>query len=276
MASKQPIELAARDGLKLHGYLSFPPGQETAKHLPTVVLVHGGPYGIRDSWNFDPLVQLLATHGYAVLQVNYRGSSGYGEKFMLAGYQEWGAKMQDDVTDATHWAIAQGIADPQRICIFGGSYGGYAALEGAVKEPDLYKCAIGYAGIYDLALMSYRGDVPESINGENYLRTVLGDNTNVLAQRSPINQLDQLKAKVMLVVGGEDKRVPPIQGNNLHEALLKRNIAHEWLYKPDEMHGFYDEANLTELYTRIVQFLGTSIGPGVTGTQTTGVTTATQ
>ncbi len=274
MAGKQPFELAARDGLKLHGYMSFPPGQETAKHLPTVVLVHGGPYGIHDSWNFDPLVQVLATHGYAVLQVNYRGSSGYGEKFVHAGYHEWGGKMQDDVTDATHWAIAQGIADPKRICIFGGSYGGYAALEGAVKEPDLYKCAIGYAGVYDLALMSYRGDIPESVNGTNYLQTVLGDNTNVLTQRSPINQLDQLKAKVMLIVGGKDERVPPIQGNNLHEALLKHNIAHEWLYKPDEMHGFYDAANNTELYTKLVQFIGTNIGPGVTSAGVTSASTA--
>ncbi len=171
--------------------------------------------------------------------------------------------MQDDVTDATHWAITQGIADPQRICIFGGSYGGYAALEGAVKEPDLYKCAIGYVGVYDLALMYTRGDIPQSTYGENYLRRVLGSDTNVLAQRSPVNQLDHLKARVMLVVGGEDQRVPSVQGSSLHMALLKRNIAHEWMDKPNEMHGFYDEGNLTELYTNLVQFVGSSIGPGV-------------
>ena len=264
MAGMQPVEFSARDGLKLHGYISFPPGRETAKHLPMVVYVHGGPFGDYDKWEFDPMVQTMATRGYTVLQVNFRGSGGRGDKFMVAGYREWGGKMQDDVTDATRWAIAQGIADPQRICIFGASYGGYAALEGAVKEPDLYQCAIGYVGVYDLALMSYRGDIPQSVNGERFLEKTLGNDTNALAQRSPINQLDRLKAKVMLVVGGKDKRVPPIQGENLHSALLKRNIQHEWLYKPDEMHGFYDEANNTELYTKLVQFLAASIGPGAT------------
>ncbi|MEO6927411.1 MAG: alpha/beta fold hydrolase, partial [Rhodanobacter sp.] len=148
MAAKQPFDFKARDGLPLHGYISYPPGEEKATHLPMVVYVHGGPYGVRDDWYYDPDVQALATRGYAVLQVNYRGSGGYGYAFEKAGWREWGGKMQDDVTDATRWAIAQGIADPTRICIFGASYGGYAALEGAVKEPDLYKCTIGYVGVY--------------------------------------------------------------------------------------------------------------------------------
>jgi dipeptidyl aminopeptidase/acylaminoacyl peptidase len=265
MATKQPFEVTARDGLRLEGYLSYPPGHEGAKHLPLVVFVHGGPYGIRDDWDYDPYVQMMATHGYAVLQVNYRGSGGRGYNFVKAGWGEWGGKMQDDVTDATQWAIAQGIADPRRICIFGGSYGGYAALEGAVKEPDLYKCAIGYVGVYDLKLMYDRGDIPQSTSGNNYLIRVLGKDMNALAQRSPINQLGQLKATVMLVVGGEDHRVPSIQGSNIHMALARRGIAHEWLDKPDEMHGFYNEANLTDLYAQVVQFLASNIGPGVSG-----------
>jgi dipeptidyl aminopeptidase/acylaminoacyl peptidase len=278
MAGKQPFEFPARDGMTLQGYVSYPPGQESAKHLPMVVYVHGGPYGIRDDWDYDAYVQVLATRGYAVLQVNYRGSGGRGYDFERAGWGEWGGKMQDDVTDATHWAITQGIADAQRICIFGGSYGGYAALEGAVKEPDLYKCAIGYVGVYDLALMYTRGDIPQSTSGENYLKRVLGDDTNVLAQHSPVNQLDHLKARVMLVVGGEDRTVPSVQGSSLHNALLKRHIAHEWMDKPGEMHGFYDEANLTELYTNLVQFVGSSIGPGVAvaGPTATAGTTASQ
>ena len=271
MATKQPFEFAARDGLHLHGYISYPPGTEKARHLPMVVFVHGGPYGVRDEWDYDPYVQALATRGYAVLQVNFRGSGGRGYAFQKAGWREWGGKMQDDVTDATKWAIDQGIADAGRICIFGGSYGGYAALEGAVKEPDLYKCAIGYVGVYDLALMYRRGDIPQSTSGENYLQRVLGTDMDVLAQRSPINQLDRLKAKVMLVVGGKDMRVPSIQGRNLHTALLKRGVAHTWIDKPDEMHGFYDEKNLAELYARIVQFVGATIGPGTMapGTATT-------
>lgn len=262
MAAKQPFDFAARDGMKLHGYVSFPPGLESAKNLPTVVLVHGGPFGIRDKWDYDPDVQALATRGYAVVQVNYRGSGGYGYDYERAGWREWGGKMQDDVTDATRWAIAQGIANPQRVCIFGASYGGYAALEGAVKEPDLYKCAIGYVGVYDLPLMYHRGDIRQSSYGEAYLKQQLGDDMKVLASRSPINQLASLKARVMLIVGGRDTRVPPIQGLSLHEALASKGIAHEWLFKPDEMHGFYNEANRTELYTKLLQFIGSSIGPG--------------
>ena len=268
MANKQPFEFASRDGMPLHGYVSYPPGAEKARHLPMVVFVHGGPYGVRDDWDYDPYVQALATRGYAVLQVNFRGSGGRGYAFEKAGWREWGGKMQDDVTDATKWAITQGIADAGRICIFGGSYGGYAALEGAVKEPDLYKCTIGYVGVYDLALMYRRGDIPQSSYGENYLQRVLGTDMDELARRSPINQLDRLKAKVMLVVGGEDKRVPPIQGSNLHIALLKRGIPHVWIEKPHEMHGFYNEKNLAELYEQIVQFVGSSIGPGVTANTT--------
>ena len=262
MATKQPFAFSARDGLKLQGYASFPPGLETARHLPMVVLVHGGPYGVRDDWDFDPYVQMLATRGYLVLQVNYRGSGGYGYAFEKAGWLEWGGKMQDDVTDATRWAIAQGLADPNRICIFGGSYGGYAALEGAVKEPGLYKWTIRYVGVYDLALMYRRGDIPQSTSGENYLQRVLGTDMDTLARRSPINQLDRLKARVMLVVGGKDKRVPSIQGRSLHTALLDRHVAHAWIDQPDEGHGFYDEKNVAELYQQIVQFVGSSIGPG--------------
>ena len=265
MAATQPFEFAARDGLKLQGYVSYPPGHEQGKQLPTIVMVHGGPFSVRDRWEYDPDVQALATRGYAVVQVNFRGSGGYGYDFGKAGWREWGGKMQDDVTDATRWAIAQGIADPQRLCIYGASYGGYAALEGAVKEPDLYKCAIGYVGVYDLPLMFRRGDIPETVSGENYLKRQLGEDMAQLGQRSPINQLDALKARVMLVVGGEDRRVPPIQGRNLHEALLKRNVPHVWLEKPGEMHGFYDEANVAELYGKMLDFIGSSIGPGVTG-----------
>lgn len=255
MASKQAVEFKARDGLLLHGYLSTPPGKEQARHLPLVLYVHGGPFGIRDEWEYDPYVQALATHGYAVLQVNYRGSSGYGSGFIRAGYGEWGGKMQDDLTDATQWAIAQGIADAGRVCIFGGSYGGYAALEGAVKEPDLYRCAIGYVGVYDLGLMYSAGDTSETLTGKSFLRYALGADPAVLAARSPLNQLASLKASVMLIVGGQDTRVPPQHGESLHTALQKRGVAHEWIYKADEGHGFYNEKNVTELFERVTQFL---------------------
>ena len=260
MGAMEPVTLKARDGLPLHGYLTRPHGRDDAKNLPMVVFVHGGPYGIRDAWEFQPEVQMLASRGYAVLQVNFRGSGGYGDAFVHAGYREWGAKMQDDVTDATRWAISEGVADPKRVCIFGASYGGYAALRGATKEPDLYRCAVGYVGVYDLRLMYTRGDIPQSTYGSNYLKMVLGEDESVLWDRSPIAHLDQLKAKVMLIVGGEDTRVPPVQGENLHNALDKAHIAHEWLYRRTEGHGFYDEKNIADLMTRVNAFLDRNIG----------------
>lgn len=259
-----PISFKTRDGLSEQGYITYPPGKDGAKNLPMVVFVHGGPYGIRDWWEYDQYVQAMATRGYAVLQVNYRGSGGYGYDFIKSGWKQWGGTMQDDVTDATRWAIAQGIADANRICIYGGSYGGYAALEGAVKQPDLYKCAIGYVGVYNLRLMYTRGDIPQNIYGQDYLKRVLGTDMTVLAQHSPIYQLDNLKAKVMLIVGGRDTRVPPVQGMDMHIALEKRKIPHEWLYKSDEWHGFYNQKNIAELFEKVDAFLAANIGPGST------------
>jgi dipeptidyl aminopeptidase/acylaminoacyl peptidase len=262
MAAMQPIEFKARDGLTIHGYLSTPPGKEEAKHLPLVMFIHGGPYGIRDYWEYDPTVQALATHGYAVLQVNYRGSGGYGNGFMQAGYHEWGGKMQDDVTDATHWAIQQGITMPGHVCIFGASYGGYAALEGVMKEPDLYRCAIGYVGVYDLPLLLSRGDGSEGTTARNFWRSRLGTDEQTLSAHSPVNQVDRLKASVMLIAGGEDTRVPPVHAQNLRAALEKHGFAYEWLYQPNEGHGFYDEKHNAELYQRVTQFLDRNIGLG--------------
>ncbi|HVJ61742.1 MAG TPA: alpha/beta fold hydrolase, partial [Tahibacter sp.] len=262
MASKEPVALKSRDGLPLHGYLTKPLGKEAEKNLPLVVLVHGGPYGIRDNWEYDSEVQLLASRGYAVLQVNFRGSGGYGASFEASGYREWGGKMQDDVTDATKWAIAEGAADPKRICIFGGSYGGYAALNGAVREPDLYRCAVGYVGVYNLSLMFSRGDIQQSLYGENYLKTVLGEDSTVLAQRSPVNYVDKIKAKIMIIAGGMDKRVPPVHSQDLHIALEKKGIAHEWLYQRTEGHGYYDVKNREDMYTKLLAFLDANIGAG--------------
>ncbi|HEX5960111.1 MAG TPA: alpha/beta fold hydrolase [Rhodanobacteraceae bacterium] len=258
-----PFTFKTRDGLSEQGYVTYPPGREGAKNLPMVVFVHGGPFGIRDWWEYDPYVQAMATRGYAVLQVNYRGSGGYGFDFVKAGWHQWGGTMQDDVTDATRWAIAQGIADRNRICIYGGSYGGYAALEGAVKVPDLYKCAIGYVGVYDLPLLFRRGDTQQTLYGEAFMQRTIGADMTVLGQHSPVYQLDNLKAKVMLIVGGRDTRVPQGQGIELHEALQKRGIAHTWLYKRDEWHGFYDQDNIAELFQQVDAFLAANIGPGV-------------
>jgi len=257
-----PFTFTTRDGLSEQGYVTYPPGKDGAKNLPMVVFVHGGPYGIRDWWEYDPYVQAMATRGYAVLQVNYRGSGGYGFDFEKAGWHQWGGTMQDDVTDATRWAIAQGIADRNRICIYGGSYGGYAALEGAVSVPDLYKCVIGYVGVYNLPDMLGRRDAAQTLYSERYWQRTMGTDETGLAQHSPIYQLQNLKAKVMLVVGGRDTIVLPSQGQEMHMAMLKRKIPHEWLYKPDEWHGFYDEKNIAELFERVDAFLDANIGSG--------------
>ncbi|HEX7917343.1 S9 family peptidase [Rudaea sp.] len=260
LASTEPIAFAARDGTSLHGYLTRP--QRAAQgRSPLVVYVHGGPYGIRDRWRYDSYVQALASRGYAVLQVNFRGSGGYGEEFQNAGARQWGGKMQDDVTDATRWAITQGIGDPQRVCIFGASYGGYAALEGVAKEPDLYRCAIGYVGVYDLPMMFKRGDIPESRFGKNYLKWALGENEGELRARSPVAQADKIKARVMLVVGGNDGRVPEEHGKAMRDALKAKGADPEWLYDRTEGHGFYAEDHVNELFERLLGFLDHEIGP---------------
>ena len=257
MRPRKPIELAARDGLKLHGYLTQPAGE--GPH-PLVVLPHGGPHGIRDYWEFDWEAQLLASRGYAVLQLNFRGSGGYGMEFQSAGYRQWGASMQDDLTDATRWAIDQKITEPNRICIFGGSYGGYAALMGAAREPDLYRCVVGYAGVYDLELMLSSADVPDSRSGRAYLSKALGDDLADLRARSPVNHAQHIKAPVLLVHGAKDWRADYEQATRMKDALEKHKKSFEWIPLSREGHGVYDEETRREVYERILAFLDKHLG----------------
>ncbi len=254
MATMQPVRFKARDGLEINGYLTLPRGGD-GKNLPLIVNPHGGPHGPRDYWGFNPETQLLASRGYAVLQVNFRGSGGYGNDFQRAGYRQWGLRMQDDLTDATRWAVQQGYADPRRMCIYGASYGGYAALEGVVREPDLYRCAIGYVGVYDLELMYRDGDIPRGLFGKRYLEMVLGRDSTDLRARSPAANVDKIKAALMIAVGGRDERVPPSQAKALRAALDKAGKPYEWLLKDAEGHGFYRAENRQELYTRLLAFL---------------------
>lgn len=259
MAIMKPITFKARDGLLIHGYLTLPNGQ--SKNLPLIIHPHGGPFTIRDEWGFDPEVQFLAYHGYAVLQVNYRGSGGYGAAFQEAGYKQWGGKMQDDLTDATEWAIKQGIADPKRICIYGGSYGGYASLEGVVKEPDLYKCGVGYAGVYDLALLRNSADNLEYRIQIPFMKATLGDDEATLEAHSPVDNVKAIKADLMLVHGGADKTVDIAHANELRDALDKIGKHYEWLYYPKEGHGFYATDHKVVLYDKLLDFLDKEIGP---------------
>jgi dipeptidyl aminopeptidase/acylaminoacyl peptidase len=253
MRPRIPFELAARDGLKLQGYITAPDG--SGPH-PLVVLPHGGPHGLRDYWEFDWEAQLLASRGYAVLQLNFRGSGGYGMDFETAGYRQWGLSMQDDLTDATKWAIEQKIAIPDRICIFGGSYGGYAALMGVAREPDLYRCAIGYAGVYDLELMLSSADIPSSRSGQAYLARTVGDDITDLRARSPVHQAARIKAPVLLIHGAKDWRADYEQATRMKEALQKHNKPLEWVAVSREGHGVHDEATRKEVYERILAFLG--------------------
>lgn len=259
MAAMQPIQFKARDGLEINGYLTLPPGS-SGKNLPLVVNPHGGPHGIRDDWGFNGEVQLLASRGYAVLQVNFRGSGGYGDDFLHAGYKQWGLRMQDDVTDATKWAVQQGYADPKRLSIYGASYGGYAALEGVVREPDLYRCAVGYVGVYDLGLMYKYGDIPGSLYGKRFLEMAIGSDSADMRARSPAWNVDKIKAPLMLVAGGRDQRVPIAQADALRDALDKRKVSYEWLLKDKEGHGFYRTDNKVELYTKMLAFLDANTG----------------
>lgn len=250
------IEVTARDGMKLHGYLTLPLGKE--KHLPLVVLPHGGPFGIHDAWKFDDDSQMLADAGYAVLQLNFRGSGNYGRDYQNAGAREWGKAMQDDLTDATRWAIAQQVADPARICIYGASYGGYAALMGVAKEPALYACAVGYVGVYDLEKM-HKDDAAHSRSWKTWTNDWLGDR-DTLDTVSPVNLAARIKVPVFLAAGGQDERAPVEHTRKMEKALKEAGVPVESLYFKSEGHGFFTEPHRREYYTRLLAFLSTHLG----------------
>jgi len=255
-----PIQFEARDGMELHGYLTLPKGAEKGDDLPMIVNVHGGPHGPRDMWGFNPENQFFANRGYAVLQINFRGSGGYGKEFEEAGYREWGRAMQDDVTDGTLWAVEQGYADKERICIYGGSYGGYASMMGVAKEPDLYQCGVGYVGVYSLPLMFEDGDIAERDSGQKYLRRVLGEDEQELKANSPVNLVNNIKADLFLVHGAKDVRVPISHYEQLTTALDKIGKPYQSLVKDDEGHGFQKEENKFDLYPRLIKFFDQHIG----------------
>ncbi|MCL1059749.1 S9 family peptidase [Shewanella gelidimarina] len=258
MAEIKPIHFTSRDGVEIHGYLTLPNGLE-AKELPLVVNPHGGPHGPRDWWGFDPQNQLIASQGAAVLQVNFRGSGGYGINFENAGHQKWGTEIQYDIIDATKHVIEQGIVDKERICIVGGSFGGYSAIQSATIEPDLFKCAIGFAGVYDLPLMFDEGDVQGRRAGKRYLKEVLGEDEKLLESMSPTHNVGKLKANIMLVHGGEDERAPIEQLESLEDSLNEIDYPFKKLVMDDEGHGFYDDENRAKYYSEMLSFLKTNL-----------------
>ncbi|MEP7185458.1 MAG: S9 family peptidase [Rhodanobacter sp.] len=261
MSERRSLRFKTSDGLEMEAILTIPNGKELRK-LPMVLVPHGGPIGIQDSWFFDDDAQFLASRGYLVLQVNYRGSSGRGVDFQEAGYLKWGTRIQEDLIDGVKWAIAQNYADPDRICVYGGSFGGYAAMMTTIRAPGMFKCAVGYAGVYDLAMMYKKGDIQQNKIGRSYLNRVIGKDDADLAANSPDKLADKINVPVLLVHGEDDKRVPFAQAKAMRAALDAAHKPYEWMSKPGEGHGFYTEANNVDFYNKLQEFIGKYIGPG--------------
>ncbi len=261
LAATVPVELLARDGLSLDALLTRPVNGGT--EAPLVVLVHGGPFGVEDVWGFDREVQILAAQGYAVMQVNFRGSGGRGRSFERMGYREWGGAMQRDVTDATRWAQAQAGIDPGRACIMGASYGAYAALMGVAQEPDLYRCAIGFAGPYDLPTMFRWGDTQRSKWGRNKLTDILGTTPAELRAASATTHAPRIRANLLLIQGSRDFRVSPEHFKAMQRALDAAGVRYESMLLSGEAHGVYTPSNQRDYYTRVLDTLGRSLGSAV-------------
>jgi len=259
LGEMKPIRYKSRDSLTINGYLTLPAGytMETARNLPAIVNPLGGPWA-RDGWYFNPEVQFLANRGYAVLQVNFRGSTGYGRQFWESSFKQWGLKMQDDVTDGTRWLIDQGIADPERIAIYGGSYGGYTTLEGIVKEPDLYRAAVDYVGVSNL--FTFLNTIPPYWKPmlDMMYEMVGNPKTDSLqfVATSPSLNADKIKTPLFIAQGANDPRVNKAESDQMVEALKKRGITVQYMVKDNEGHGFYNEENRFDFYRAMEKFLG--------------------
>lgn len=260
MASRTPIEYRGRDGATLHGYVTAPPGA-TGK-LPMIVLPHGGPFWIRDDWRWNAEAQLFASRGYLVLQPNFRGSAGYGAAYVEAARRGWGTTMIADISDAARWAIDNAMADPTRVCIYGASYGAYAALSSAEQEPDLYRCVVAYAGVYDLPLLRRHSDINDDIGGRAYFERYIGSDPQHLQALSPVRFVERLKAPVLIIHGEADQRAPYDQAKALRGALESADRPYEWLSKAQEGHGFYALENRIEAYERMLDFFAEHLGGG--------------
>lgn len=263
MVAMHPVTYTSRDGLTIEAYLSLPHPYtpETAKALPVVVHPHGGPWA-RDSWGYSAEVQFLCNRGYAVFQMNFRGSTGYGRKFLEASYKQWGQAMQDDITDGVNWLITQGIADAKRVAIYGGSYGGYATLAGLCFTPDLYACGIDYVGVSNL--LTFMQTIPP------YWRPLLemmyeqvGDpekDLEMLTAYSPALQAHLIKAPLFIAQGANDPRVNKAESDQMVEALRARGVEVEYMVKDDEGHGFHNQENRFDFYRAMERFLKEQMG----------------
>ncbi len=255
MAEMVPITYESRDGLTINGYLTTPVGRSN-ENLPVVVNPHGGPWA-RDYWGFNPEVQLLANRGYAVLKMNFRGSTGYGREFWEASFKEWGRSMQDDISDGVQWLIDQEIADPDKVAIYGGSYGGYAVLAGLTLTPDLYCCGIDYVGVSNL--FTFMNTIPPYWKPMlDMLHEMVGDpkaDSLMLREVSPVFQVDKIEAPLFIAQGARDPRVNKAESDQIVEALKERGVEVEYMVKEKEGHGFYEEENQIEFYKAMISFL---------------------
>lgn len=260
LASMEPISFTTEDGLTIHGYLTYPPGKGR-KNLPVVLNVHGGPW-YRDTWGYNGEAQWLANRGYACLQVNFRGSTGYGKEFVNAANKEWGGKMHDDLVEGVNWVIEQGIADPKKIAIYGGSYGGYASLVGATFTPDLFCCAVDIVGPSNL--VSWITSIPPYwAAARAILYKRIGNpetETEFLQSRSPLFKVDQIKIPMLIAQGANDPRVPQAESEQIVQALKDKNIYHEYILFPDEGHGFAKPENRLKFYAAAEKFLAKYLG----------------
>jgi dipeptidyl aminopeptidase/acylaminoacyl peptidase len=254
------VTIRSRDGLTLHGYLTLPKGVE-ARNLPAVLDVHGGPW-LRNSWGYDGEAQFLANRGYAVLQVNYRGSAGFGKKFIDAGDKEWGGKMTDDMIDATDWLTGQGIADPKRFGIYGGSYGGYATLAALAFRPGVYACGIDYVGVANL--LTFMQTIPAYWEPSRQIlyKRVGNPETDKdwLRAHSPVFFADKIEAPLFIAQGYNDPRVNHNEAEQIVAALQKNHKPVEYMVKMDEGHGFRNPENRLEFYGRMESFLDQYLG----------------
>ncbi len=260
LSHMEPVEFQSRDGLTIHAYLSLPAGIEP-KSLPLVLNVHGGPWA-RDSWGLNTEAQWFTNRGYASLQVNYRGSTGYGKDFLNAGNREWAGKMHDDLVDAVHWAVDQGIADPAKVAIYGGSYGGYSALVGATFTPDLFCCAVDIVG--PSSLITLIKSIPpywETMIAVFHERVGNPDtDEEFLKSRSPLFRVDAIKIPLLIAQGANDPRVKKAEADQIVAALVEKGIDHEYLVFEDEGHGFAKPENRLKFYAAAERFLAKHLG----------------
>lgn len=260
LAHMEPVSFQARDGLTVEGYLTLPAGVK-AENLPLVLNVHGGPWA-RDVWGYDPESQWFANRGYACLQVNYRGSTGYGKEFLNAGNREWGGKMHHDLVDAVQWVVEQGIADPARVAIYGGSYGGYAALVGATFTPDLFCCAVDIVGPSNL--ITFIETIPPYWS--TYLAMLherVGEpvkDRELLESRSPLFRVDDIKVPMLIAQGANDPRVKQSESEQIVAVMSEKGIDHEYMLFPDEGHGFAKPENRLKFYAAAERFLAAHLG----------------